>query len=176
MARTGASVVVYLGLGANLGERVATLRSALVALGAAGVEPRRLSPLYESAFVGPGGPQPAYVNAVLEAETALQPLELLRRTQGIEALHGRRPGTHMCPRPLDIDLLFYGRWWLRHPDLVVPHPRIGMRRFVLEPLHDLGALESWPELARRLQTLPREPALRPLMGDQPGARRETVLC
>lgn len=152
-----AAAVVYLGLGSNLGDRLQHLRAAVQELAARGAEPQRASRVYASPFVGPGVGQPEYLNAVLEARTRLAPLELLAAVREVEALHGRRPGTHMLARPLDVDILFYGGWCIRHPDLVIPHPRLAERRFVLEPLHDLGVLGRvpWPALTSRLDSLRR---------------------
>jgi 2-amino-4-hydroxy-6-hydroxymethyldihydropteridine diphosphokinase len=158
------SVVVHLGLGSNLGDREAALRGAVRALAGPDVEPLRTSPVYETAYVGPGSPQPAYLNAVAEVRTRLLPLALLRRTQAVERAFGRPPGTHLRPRPLDIDLLFYGDWWIRSPRLVVPHARLAERAFVLRPLFDLGALDRRPELAARLATLAGAQDLRPYPG------------
>jgi len=178
MRRASLSVVVYLGLGSNQGDREAQVLGAAPELGSRGVRPLRLSPLYASRYVGPGGPQPDYLNAVLEARTALAPLELLAVTRQVEALHGRRPGTHLLPRQLDIDILLYGTWVVRHPELVIPHPRLLQRRFVLQPLQDLGALGRSPLGcgAEHLATLER---LQPLwrhaaVPDAHGGRREAV--
>ena len=143
-------VVVYLGLGSNQGDRRRALATAIAALQAHGVEPMRLSPLYDTDYVGPGGTQEPYLNAVLEARTALAPLALLDVTQAVERAAGRAPATHLLPRPLDIDILFYGRTTFRHPRLQIPHPRIGERRFVLQPLDALGALAARPDLAAAL--------------------------
>jgi 2-amino-4-hydroxy-6-hydroxymethyldihydropteridine diphosphokinase len=153
MKRTEASVVIYLGLGANLGDRQHTLRSAVAALEAAGLEIVRVSSSIETDYLGPGSPQPRYLNAAVEARTTLPPLALLDVTQHIEAAHGRQPDSHMQPRPLDIDILLYGGWTIRHPRLVVPHPRLHERRFALEPLRELGALDARPNLARALAQL-----------------------
>lgn len=150
MERTRLPIDVFLGLGANLGERVATLQAAVHELAASGVTPLRCSPVYESAYVGPGAAQPPYLDLVVEARTRLAPLDLLRSVQAIERRHGREPETHMRPRTLDIDVLLYGGWLVRHPELVVPHPRLHERRFVLQPLADLGALASRPALRARL--------------------------
>jgi 2-amino-4-hydroxy-6-hydroxymethyldihydropteridine diphosphokinase len=114
MEPTGASVLVYLGLGANLGDREATFQGAIEALRAAGVVPLRRAPLYESEYLGPWGPQPPYLNTVLEARTEQPPIELLRRTKRVEAAFGRRPETHLRPRTLDIDILLYADWTIRH--------------------------------------------------------------
>jgi 2-amino-4-hydroxy-6-hydroxymethyldihydropteridine diphosphokinase len=153
MQRARLSVVVYLGLGANLGDRVATLGAAVGALRDAGIDPLRLSPVYECDYVGPGGPQPPYLDAVLEARTALAPLVLLDRTQEVERRCGRSAGTHLQPRTLDVDVLLYGEWTVRHPRLVIPHPRLHERRFALQPLADLGVLGRWPALERGFAAL-----------------------
>jgi len=160
MEPTGASVLVYLGLGANLGDREATFQGAIEALRAAGVVPLRRAPLYESEYIGPWGPQPPYLNTVLEALTEQPPIELLRRTKRVEAAFGRRPETHLRPRTLDIDILLYADWAIRHPALVVPHPRLCERRFMLEPLRDLGVLERRADLAACLAALAAQPAPR----------------
>jgi 2-amino-4-hydroxy-6-hydroxymethyldihydropteridine diphosphokinase len=150
-------VVVYLGLGSNQGDRLRHLVEALPALAAEGVRPLRTSRVYAGPYVGPGAPQPEYLNAVVEAETRLQPLALLRAAKAVEARHGRRPASHCMPRPLDIDILLYGGWRIRHPRLVVPHPRLEERRFVVEPLCELGPPAARPALVlaelRRRQSL-----------------------
>lgn len=156
-----AAVVVYLALGSNRGDRLRWLRQGLDDLARRGVEVRRCSHAYSGPYVGPGGPQPEYVNAVAEGRTLLLPLELLEVLHAVEAAAGRPERTHMQPRTLDVDLLFYGGWSVRHPRLVVPHPRLATRRFVLEPLAELGVLERLPgsglpaslAMARRTQRL-----------------------
>jgi 2-amino-4-hydroxy-6-hydroxymethyldihydropteridine diphosphokinase len=131
-------MLTYLGLGSNLGDRLAQLAAAVRALDAAGVVPRRRSPLYESAPVGPPN-QPWYLNAVLEAETALSPLDLLAAAKRVEAVIGRRPGARWGPRVVDVDILLYGDRVVdeREPWLTIPHPELWQRRFVLAPLRDL---------------------------------------
>jgi 2-amino-4-hydroxy-6-hydroxymethyldihydropteridine diphosphokinase len=153
MPASASSAFVYLGLGSNLGDRLAHLRGAVEALRGAGVQIRRLAPWLESAFVGPGGPQPDYLNTVLEASTSLLPLPLLNLTQSIEAAAGRVARTHMLPRPLDIDILGYRGWCVMHPRLVLPHPRLGERRFVLESLAALGVLDDCPQQQENLRRL-----------------------
>lgn len=160
-----AGVVVYLGLGSNRGDRLASLRQGLRGLQQGGVGLRRCSQVYAGPYVGPGAPQPDYLNAVLEGETALAPLQLLALLGAVEAAAGRPRRTHMQPRTLDVDLLFFGGWSIRHPRLVVPHPRLRRRRFVLEPLAELGVLERLPALSacldavRRTQPLATVPEL-----------------
>jgi 2-amino-4-hydroxy-6-hydroxymethyldihydropteridine diphosphokinase len=156
-----APIQVFLGLGANLGDRLAALRMAVGALATRGVEPFRLSPLYDTDYVGDFGAQPPYLNAVVEARTHLAPLALLDVTQAIEREAGRAPDTHEQPRRLDIDILFYGDTTFRHPRLVVPHPRLAERLFVLQPLHDLGALAARPDLAAERRRLAAVQSVRP---------------
>jgi 2-amino-4-hydroxy-6-hydroxymethyldihydropteridine diphosphokinase len=148
-------LVVHLGLGSNLGQRLLHLERGVIELGREGVHASRVSRVWVGAYLGPGPAQREYLNAVVEAHTSLAPLELLGRTQRVETRCGRLPGTHLQPRALDIDILFYGGWIIRSPRLVVPHPRLAARRFVLEPLHDVAGLENpaWPGLAARLQLL-----------------------
>jgi 2-amino-4-hydroxy-6-hydroxymethyldihydropteridine diphosphokinase len=155
------AVRVWLGLGSNLGDRRRALGAAVAALAARGVEPLRLSPLYDCDYVGPAAPQPPYLNAVLEARTRLSPLQLLDVTQAVERDAGRAPDTHDLPRPLDIDVLFYDDETVQHPRLVIPHPRLAARRFVLQPLRDLGALADRPELVARLHQLESTQSVRP---------------
>ncbi len=156
-----ASVIVYIGLGSNQGDRRMALCRAVSALSRHGVEPRRVSRLYDTDYVGPAGPQAAYLNGVLEARTGLTPLELLDVTQAIELAAGRRPGTHQLPRPLDLDILLYGDCTITHPRLTVPHRQLAARRFVLQPLDDLGVLAARPELVRCLRALESHQALHP---------------
>lgn len=149
---------VYLGLGSNLGDRASHLRRAVRDLAACGVTIERTSPIYAGPYVGPGPPQPEYWNSVVAATTHLLPAALLRVTTQIERLHGREPGSHSRPRTLDIDLLFYAGWRIRTPELVVPHPRLWDRRFVLEPLAALGAGSWIVNLSDRIHQLrPQQP-------------------
>ncbi len=150
-----APVLVYLGLGSNLGEREQHLRRGLLALQLGGLALLRCSRLVRGPYVGPGLPQRDYLNAVLEAETTLSPLALLELAARVETAEDRPPRTHLQPRTLDVDVLFYGSWQVRHPRLVVPHPRLAERRFVLEPLAELGVLEKLPVpgLVARLERL-----------------------
>src|SRR5215211_5826641 len=128
-------MLVYFGLGSNLGDRAAQLAAAVRGLAVEGVAVRRCSPLYESAPVGPPD-QPWYLNAVLEAVTSLAPRELLAAAKAVEAAVGRRPGRRWGPRVVDVDILLYGEQQLdeRDPWLTIPHPQMWRRRFVLLPL------------------------------------------
>ena len=131
--------IAYLGLGSNEGDRLAMLQAATDGLAAvAGVRPRRSSRVYETQPVG-GPPQGDYLNAVLEIETDLEPHELLRACHDVEASLGRRRSVRWGPRPIDIDVLAFDDRRIDDPDLVVPHPRMHERGFVLAPLLELNA-------------------------------------
>jgi 2-amino-4-hydroxy-6-hydroxymethyldihydropteridine diphosphokinase len=129
--------IVALALGSNLGARLANLRAGLEALREGGVTKLRASSAWETAPVP--ADQPSFLNAVAVGETALDPIALLALAKAIEARAGRRPGRHWGPRPLDIDLLFYGEQRVESETLTVPHPLIAERAFVLAPLS-----EVWP--------------------------------
>jgi 2-amino-4-hydroxy-6-hydroxymethyldihydropteridine diphosphokinase len=130
----------YIGIGANLGDREATLRSAVQALAATpGVEVVAVSSIRETDPVGSITDQPRFLNGAVALETSLGARELLDLLLRIEALHGRtREGPQGGPRTLDLDLLVHGDERLDEPGLTVPHPRLCEREFVLEPLAELG--------------------------------------
>ncbi len=128
---------VFVGLGANLGDRKAALRSALAALGQLpGTQLLRVSPLYGSAPVDAGGPD--YLNAVAELATTLAPWALLQALQAIEQAAGRERPYRNAPRTLDLDILWFGDQVIDTAELTVPHPRMAERAFVLRPLADLA--------------------------------------
>lgn len=128
---------VYLSLGSNLGDRLARLQQALGKLGEAGVEIERVSSFYKTEPVG-CRPQPWFVNCVAEAATELLPLRLLTALHAVERSLGRRPGVPKGPRPIDIDILLYENAVVRSSQLIIPHPRLAERRFVLVPLQELA--------------------------------------
>ena len=115
--------LVYIALGSNIGDRAAMLARGIEALNAAGIRVLRQSSLYASEPVD-APPQAWFLNAVVEAETALMPLQLLRTLMGIELRWAG--GAHVArgPRTLDLDILFYGSSVIRAQDLEVPHPRM----------------------------------------------------
>ena len=130
----------YIGLGANLGDREATIRAALDALSDEdGIDVVAVSTLRETEPVGVGA-QPLFLNGAAEIETTLSARELLDRLLATEKRFGRVrvPGEH-GPRTLDLDLLLYGDEQIDEPGLTVPHPRLHERAFVLEPLAELDA-------------------------------------
>jgi len=129
--------VAYIGLGANLGDAGATLRAALAALEALpSTSALQASPIYRSAPVDAGGPD--YLNAAARLQTSLDPHALLAQLQALELAHGRERPYRNAPRTLDLDLLLYDAQMIATPTLVVPHPRLHERAFVLRPLADLA--------------------------------------
>jgi 2-amino-4-hydroxy-6-hydroxymethyldihydropteridine diphosphokinase len=129
----------YLALGSNEGDRLSTLQRAVDLLdAAAGIAVRRSSRIYETEPVG-GPPQPDFLNAVVEARTSLDARELLEVCHRVERSLGRERTVRWGPRTIDIDILTYGRERIDEPDLVVPHPRMHERGFVLAPLLELDA-------------------------------------
>ena len=127
---------VYLSLGTNLGRRAANLRAALAGL-APQVHVRRVSPVYETEPWGYAD-QPAFLNQVVEAETALSPEDLLGYIKHIEMVLGREPTFRYGPRLIDLDVIFYDDRVIDEDNLTVPHPRLAERAFVLVPLADLA--------------------------------------
>ena len=122
----------YVGVGANLGDREATIRAAIDALpGVVGV-----SELRETDPVGVVD-QPGFLNGAIELETKLGARELLETLLAIERELGRERRERWGPRTIDLDLLLYGEETFDEPGLTVPHPRLHERRFALEPLVDL---------------------------------------
>ena len=127
----------FLALGSNIGDRESNLRDAVNRLESHEIHVLRRSSVYETA------PQelldqPWFLNAVVQVETSLFPMQLLARVREIERQMGRRRVTPKGPRNIDIDILFYGRTVIATAELEVPHPRIAQRRFVLEPLAEIA--------------------------------------
>ncbi|MGO9877720.1 MAG: 2-amino-4-hydroxy-6-hydroxymethyldihydropteridine diphosphokinase [Acidimicrobiia bacterium] len=141
-------VPAFLAIGSNLGDRLAHLQLAVDALAhVPGVLLEAVSHVYETAPVG-GPPQDAYLNAVVAIETNLDPHELLRRCQHIEASAARTRIERWGPRTLDVDVLLVDDQRVDEPELTLPHPRMWERGFVLAPLRDVAprlveAHRSW---------------------------------
>lgn len=129
-------------LGANLGNREATLRGAVKALSELGDVVSRSS-LYETAPVGP--PQPAYLNAVALVDTALPAREVLERLLDIERRFGRERRLRWGPRTLDLDLIACGETVIAEPGLTLPHPEASRRAFVLVPLCEVDPQWRFPD-------------------------------
>ncbi len=130
-------VRAFLGLGTNLGDRAGYLRRAVATLEAAG-DVVAVSPLYETEPVGGPAGQGPYLNLVVELRTVDSPHRLLERCQALEQDAARVRTVRHGPRTLDADVLLVGDLVVDEPDLVVPHPRMWERRFVLAPLRDLA--------------------------------------
>ena len=127
---------VFVGLGSNLGSREATLVAAASELEKLGFLATAKSSLYLTEPVGPA--QPEFVNAVLGGTTGLAPEELLQAALFVEQRHGRVRAERNGPRTLDVDILLYGDVCRDTATLVLPHPRLAERRFVLVPLAEVA--------------------------------------
>lgn len=148
----------FLGLGANLGDRRAALQGAVASLAEAGVRTLASSSVYETDPFGDLPDQPAFLNAALRVETALAPRELLGATQAAERAAGRpEEHVHHGPRELDVDVLLLGDGPQHGPGLIVPHPGILERRFVLIPLLELDLGLALPDGRRLADALARLP-------------------
>lgn len=145
---------VYLALGANLGDRLGALRGGRAALRQTPeMQVTASSALYETDPVGgPQGQEP-YLNAVLEVQTELSPRDVLHLCLEIEKRFGRQRDLHWGPRTLDLDILLYGDEVRNSPDLVLPHPLMHCRPFVLLPLSDVAPGAVHPVLGRPVSEL-----------------------
>jgi 2-amino-4-hydroxy-6-hydroxymethyldihydropteridine diphosphokinase len=137
MNHKSATETVYLSLGSNLGNREEKLRTAVAALPAAGVEVTLASSIYETEPVDLLE-QPWFLNCVVQGQTAVPAVELLRKLREIERRMGSRKLITRGPRLIDIDILVYGQHVIDVAELQVPHPRMHLRRFVLEPLAEIA--------------------------------------
>jgi 2-amino-4-hydroxy-6-hydroxymethyldihydropteridine diphosphokinase len=129
---------VYLSLGSNVGDREANLRAGIAALPGAGVRVTRVSAFYETEPVD-YLEQAWFLNCVVEGETDVPALGLLRALRQIETQMGSQKLVAKGPRLMDMDILLYGQKTIDTPELQVPHPRMHLRRFVLVPLAEIAA-------------------------------------
>jgi 2-amino-4-hydroxy-6-hydroxymethyldihydropteridine diphosphokinase len=154
-------LIGYLGLGSNVGDRLANLRAAHDALGEHGVEVLGASSVYETAPQGEVTDQPDFLNACLQVRTELGPEELLGASKAVEQALGRAPGgVRHGPRAIDVDVLLLGDLEFSSDRLTLPHPEVTSRRFVLEPLLELDpdlALPDGTRLADELDAVRDQP-------------------
>src|SRR5665213_259470 len=144
----------YIALGANLGDRRKNLDDAIALLHAtAGVHVTAVSSFLENPAVGGPADSPAFLNAVAEIETSLSPIELLHRLLDIERALGRIRQEKWGPRTIDLDLLLYADQVEDTPELILPHPRLAERRFVLQPLAEIAPRLIVPGLRKRVDEL-----------------------
>ena len=136
--------IAWIGLGANLGDAIATLQAAVRDLTQAdGVSAVTVSRFFRTAPIDSSGPP--YINAAARVFTTLSPLALLDTLQRIENTHGRERPYRNAPRTLDLDLLLFDDVVMDTPRLVIPHPRMHERAFVLAPLSDLDPALRLPQ-------------------------------
>lgn len=148
------TATVYLALGANLGNRKLNLKQAIELLSEK-VDIDRVSPIYETDPVG-YTEQPLFLNLVLGGSTGMKPKELLKFCKDIESKLGRIPSFQSAPRPIDIDILFYDNEVVKSPELVIPHPRLTTRAFVLVPLNEIAPELLHPANGRAIKHLVKD--------------------
>ena len=129
-------ITAYLGLGSNMGDRQENLERALDFLSQR-LRIQKVSSIYDTEPVGDVN-QPRFLNMVCQVYTSLTPMALLTLGKGVEGKMGRVSGKANTPRPIDIDILFYGDQIIETPELVIPHPRLVERAFVLIPLAQIA--------------------------------------
>jgi 2-amino-4-hydroxy-6-hydroxymethyldihydropteridine diphosphokinase len=142
---------VYLGLGTNLGDRLGNLERAVELL-REHLTVTAVSPVYATEAWGVTD-QPSFLNACVAALTELSPRELLNVIKEIERDMGRTPTRHWGPRLIDIDILFYNTQVVHEPDLVIPHPQVAERAFVLAPLANIIPGFTHPETGATVQEM-----------------------
>ena len=145
--------LVYIGFGSNIGDRLAHIRNAIHALAEAeGITLQKISSIYETDPIG-YETQAQFLNGVAAIQTSLPPLSLLHTLKDIETAIGRKHRTRWGPREIDLDILIYGDLCLQTEKLVIPHPEMHLRRFVLAPLAEISLDFVHPVLKETIQIL-----------------------
>lgn len=144
---------VYLGLGSNVGDRLNNLKKAIHELEKI-VKIVNISSVYETEPWGVKD-QERFYNVVIEISTLFYPAELHEKLNQIEIKLGRKKQTHMQPRTIDIDILLYNGWSFETKDLIIPHPELERRKFVLEPISEIAPLTVHPIIGRTMISLLR---------------------
>jgi 2-amino-4-hydroxy-6-hydroxymethyldihydropteridine diphosphokinase len=142
---------VFIGMGSNMGDRLVNLNNA-VGLLTQECKIRQVSSVFETEPEGYEG-QPDFLNCVVRGETELSPRELLDELKSIEKTMGRRPSFPNGPRPIDLDILFYGKRVVKEAGLEIPHPRLHERAFVLVPIVQIAPFFVHPALHKTMQQL-----------------------
>jgi 2-amino-4-hydroxy-6-hydroxymethyldihydropteridine diphosphokinase len=148
---------IFLSLGANQGDRQSNLEQALQRLEKV-ITIQAISSLYETEPVGEGGKplpydQPLFLNLACQGRTNLEPTTVLTALKEIEASMGRLPSFRNAPRPIDIDILLYNNLQINLPQLVIPHPRMRERAFVLIPLAEIAPFTIEPISGQTIQQM-----------------------
>lgn len=146
-------IICYIGIGSNLGNALKNCQHAVESLSLAkGIDITSVSSFYKTEPVGIEN-QNLFINAVVEIKTALSARNLFQNLQNIEKDMGRKREVKGGPRIIDLDLLFYGREIIQDSDLIVPHPEIQRRRFVLEPLCEIASYFIHPDFGVSIRGL-----------------------
>lgn len=143
----------HLALGSNLGDRRARIAEALQRLAEAGVVVRRCSEIIETPAEGGPAGSPPFLNAAAEVSTTLAPHPLLHVLMDVERAMGRVRRVKWEPRPIDLDLLLYGQRIISSQELIIPHPLMHERLFVLKPLAEIAPDAVHPVLQMRISAL-----------------------
>jgi 2-amino-4-hydroxy-6-hydroxymethyldihydropteridine diphosphokinase len=163
-----AGELVYVALGANLGDRERTFAAVVEAIESdPDVDLQRASPIFETEPMGPSG-QGAYLNAVVQLDSRIGPVELLRRLKALERSLGRNRDQERIrwgPRVIDLDIIFFGTLQLDTPDLVIPHSEAHLRLFVMAPLAEIA-----PDFIHPTLSIPVAEIARSLLAGDPVRR------